>query len=323
MKEAIVVKDLTKTFSTKVKKPGFVGAFTSLFSSERKEPIAVDHISFSINQGELVGFIGPNGAGKSTTIKMLTGILFPTSGDITVLGRNPQNERVKLAYEIGTIFGQRQQLWLHLPPIDSFNLFAKIYEIPDASYKARLKELVTLFELTPYLNTPVRKLSLGERMRCEFVASLLHDPKVLFLDEPTIGLDIIAKQNMRDYIRKLNKTGTTVILTSHDLDDIEELCPRVIVINHGKILYDGSMDTLRGKLKTKVLELRSDEEFKQLPALTNVRVVKKEKFAITLEVDRTKVPIRKVLDTYLKKFHVIDIVIEDPPIEDIIRRLYR
>jgi len=324
MEPAISVKNLTKKFQTTTKEPGFLGGLKSIFSPKYKHVTAVDRVSFDIAEGELVGFIGPNGAGKSTTLKMLTGILFPTSGAINVLGHNPQEERVKLAFKIGTIFGQRQQLWLHLPPIDSFNLFAKIYELKDSDYQQRLKELVDIFELEPFLQTPVRKLSLGERMRCEFVASLLHRPQVLFLDEPTIGMDIIAKKKLREFVKKLNEQEkTTVILTSHDLDDIEELCERVIVINHGKILYDGPMESLRKRLKHKIVEFYFHEPVKEPPAVAHTKVLKHEPYMLRLQLDCTKVTVREVLDRIMKACKVDDIAIEDPPIEEVIERLYR
>jgi len=324
MKKTIIqVKDVSKQFKTLVKEPGLKGSLKSLFSPKHTEITAVENVSFQLKEGELVGFIGPNGAGKSTTIKMLTGILFPTSGELNVLGYNPQEERIKLAYNIGVIFGQRQQLWYHLPAIDSFNLFAKIYELDEHAYQKRLNELILLFEIRPFLYTPVRKLSLGQRMRCEFIASLLHRPKVLFLDEPTIGMDIIAKKNVREFIRKLNQhEKTTIILTSHDLDDIEELCPRVIIINKGKLLYDGSMNRIKKKLKYKVLELYFDKKVRTLPKIKHTTILKKAPFSVTIEIDKTKIPVRRVLDTYLKKFKLADIVIEDPPIEEIIQRFY-
>lgn len=324
MKEGIEVENLTKSFNTKVKRAGFLGALRGLISSEKKKVVAVGNISFSIKKGELVGFIGPNGAGKSTTIKMLSGILFPDKGKIEVLGLNPQKERIKLAYRIGTIFGQKQQLWYHLPPIDSFDLLSNIYELKKEDYRKRLNELVTLFEIEPYLHTPVRKLSLGERMRCEFVASLLHKPEVLFLDEPTIGMDIIAKKTMRDFIKKINaKEKTTIILTSHDFDDIEALCDRIIIINKGSILYDGSLDKVGGKLNYKRLTFYLNEEVKNLPLIKNTKVIKKDKYKIVLDVDKSKIELKSVIDTYFTKLKVADIDIEDIPVDEVIEQFYK
>lgn len=318
----IEVSGLTKTFIGKVKEPGLAGALKSIFFSKKTIVKAVKDVSFCIDKGELVGFIGPNGAGKSTTIKMLTGILFPTSGEVSVLGHRPQQDRVKLAFRIGTIFGQRQQLWYHLPAIDSFNLFAKIYELDDAVYQCRLKELINIFDLKKIVNQPVRKLSLGQRMRCEFVASLLHNPEVLFLDEPTIGLDIIAKRKMREFISRLNKKyKTTIILTSHDLDDIEELCPRVIVINKGKVLYDGLTSTLRKKISHKLMKIIFDEVPKKLPRLGNVTIKKRDGIQLELEVPRART--RAIVHTLLKSCKIADIEIMEPPIEEVVEELYR
>ncbi|HLC85441.1 MAG TPA: ATP-binding cassette domain-containing protein [Candidatus Nanoarchaeia archaeon] len=324
MEPVICVKGLNKTFRSKAKAPGLAGALKGIFSFKTNEVLAVKDVSFSIAEGELVGFIGPNGAGKSTTIKMLTGILHPSSGEISVLGFHPQNERVKLAYKIGTIFGQRQQLWYHLPAIDSFNLFSKIYELDQTEYKQRLDELVGLFEIGPYLHTPVRKLSLGQRMRCEFVASLLHKPKVLFLDEPTIGLDIVAKRTMRELIRTLNKKEkVTIILTSHDLDDIEELCERVIIINDGRILFDGPMETIKKRLKYKMVRLLFEKPPEKIPVLKHVKILKREPSRIDLKVDRTKTSVRVVLDAYLKACKVSDLEVEEAPIEEVVEQFYK
>ncbi len=324
MENAIIVKGVSKEFKTKVKNPGLKGAFKSMLRPVYKTVKAVDNLSFEIKKGEIVGFIGPNGAGKSTTIKMLSGILFPTSGRMSVLGFNPQEDRVKLAYKIGTIFGQRQQLSYHLPAIDSFDLFSKIYDLDQKEYEKRRDSLVKLFEIQDLMKTPVRKLSLGERMRCEFVASLLHKPEVLFLDEPTIGLDIIAKKKMREFIKKLNEQEkTTIILTSHDIKDIEELCPRIIVINHGKIVYEGSMDSIKDKIKHKILELYFEEPVEHLEKMPYVKIIHQEPYKVIAEIDRTRTSIRKVLDKFLSKYEIEDIVIEDPPIEEIIEELYR
>ena len=324
MEPIIEVKNLTKYFETTIKQAGVFGALKGMLRPKKKLVRAVDNVTLRINEGELVGFIGPNGAGKSTTIKMLTGILHPTSGSIRVLGHDPQHERIPLAYKIGTIFGQRQQLWYHLPAIDTFNLFSKIYDMNKEDYQKRLQKLITLFSIKPFLQKPVRNLSLGERMRCEFVASLLHHPKVLFLDEPTIGMDLIAKKNLREFIKRINKTEKiTIILTSHDLEDIEQLCPRVIVINHGKILYDGSMEAIKKKVHYKILDISFDEIPDRLPSIEHTRILESEQFRVKLQIDKNRVPIKVVLDTYLRSCKIADVVIEDPPIEDVIERLYR
>lgn len=244
--QAIIAEKLEKTYRTRIKTEGLRASFRALVKPQYKEVKAVNNIDLKIEQGDIVAFIGPNGAGKSTFIKMLCGILYPTAGHISVLGMSPQKERRKLAMRIGSVFGQRSQLWLHLPAVDSFTLLAAIYEISDAERRKRVAELTELFELDDFLNTPVRKLSLGQRIRCEVAASLLHEPEILFLDEPTIGLDVVVKQAIRELILKLNRErGTTVFLTSHDPTDIEQLCRRAIVIDYGTIAIDTTVEELQ------------------------------------------------------------------------------
>ena len=231
----ITVKNLSKDFKVKIKEKGLKGSLKSLVKPKYKIIKAVKNISFSVEKGEMIAFIGPNGAGKSTSIKMMTGILFPNKGEIDVLGLDPKKDRKKLAYEIGCVFGQKEQLWMHLTPYDNFKFFGAIYDIPESRVEKKIKELSDLFELEEFINTPVRNLSLGQRIRCEIVASLIHEPKVLFLDEPTIGLDPVVKENIRVLIKRMNKEyKTTVVLTSHDVSDIEKLCKRVIIINKGQ-----------------------------------------------------------------------------------------
>ena len=227
----ISVNHLTKSFKVKEKEKGFIGSIKTILKSKYKEIQAVNDISFEVEEGEIIAFIGPNGAGKSTTIKMLTGILYPDSGNIEVLGINPTKARKKLAYEIGTVFGQKEQLWMHLTAYDNFKFFGAIYDITEKETEKRIEELSKLFDLGKFINTPVRNLSLGQRIRCEIVASLIHRPKVLFLDEPTIGLDPVVKESIRKLIKKMNKEyHTTIFLTSHDISDIEKLCKRVVII---------------------------------------------------------------------------------------------
>ena len=244
--KVIEVKDLNKSFKVKIKEKGLKGSLKSIVKPKYKTVKAVKNISFEVEEGEMLAFIGPNGAGKSTTIKMLTGILYPDSGKVNVLGIDPTKKRKKLAYEIGTVFGQKEQLWMHLTPYDNFRFFAAIYDIPDKKAEERIDELKNLFELDKFINTPVRNLSLGQRIRCEIVASLIHEPKILFLDEPTIGLDPVVKESIRKLIKRMNKEyKTTVFLTSHDVLDIEKLCKRVIIVNNGKIVLDDSMKNLK------------------------------------------------------------------------------
>ena len=289
----------------------------------RREVVAVDGIGLSIPEGQSVAFIGPNGAGKSTTIKMLTGILHPTSGTAQVLGFTPWAERRKLVRQIGAVFGQRSQLWYHLPPRDTFELLARIYSLDRAMYVRRRDTLIERFGLGEFLETPVRKLSLGQRMRAEVAASLLHAPKVLFLDEPTIGLDVIARQELRDLIIEWNRDeGLTVFLTSHDAGDVERVARRVIVINHGRVVLDDKVSTLRRQyLGSKILSVK----FHALPApidLPGVRTLKSNEYALKLEIDTRITPIEQVMTEVLRAGPVADIAIEDPPLEEVIAHIY-
>jgi len=320
MKPVISVKNLSKEFKTKQKEQGLMGSIKSIFAPKYRRLKAVNNISFEVARGELLAFIGPNGAGKSTTLKILTGILFPDSGQVDVLGFTPWKKRKKLAYEIGTVFGQKQQLWYHLPAIDTYNLFAKIYELDEDVYRRRLKRLAKVVGISDFMNTPVRKLSLGQRMRAELVAALLHNPKVLYLDEPSIGLDIIAKKNFRELILKLNREEKlTIILTSHDMMDIEKLCNRVIIINHGDIVYEGSISDIKHRfMKTKIVEIRFRNG---VPKFKYGKIIKKGKFGVKLEIDTTKQSVEKLLKSISDDIE--DINISDPPIEDIISKIYR
>lgn len=319
----VKVRNLSKTFRTKLKGTGLKGSITSLFRPRYKETHAVNNISFEIPQGQLVGFIGPNGAGKSTTLKMLTGILYPTKGEVSVLGIVPWRQRKRLAYKIGTVFGQRSQLWMHLPCKDTYDLFAAIYDLDKNEYKKRLKHLVREFEIEDLLEVPVRKLSLGQRMRAELVAALLHKPEVLYLDEPSIGLDILAKKRLRDHIKRINEEeGVTVIFTSHDMDDIEDVCERVIVINHGKIVHDSSFEDMRKQyLQKKVVTVYLHKPAKPLK-LKGVKIIKDGIFEVKLEIDRRVTKMREVLKKITSHYHVDDIEISDPPIEEIIEEIY-
>ena len=331
MKEVIKVQDLIKEFKSKQKEPGLRGSFKSLFAPKYKILKAVDDVSFAVKKGEIVGFIGPNGAGKSTTIKMMTGILFHTSGKIEVLGYNPQEQRKKLAYYIGTVFGQKPQLWYHLPAIDTFNLFSKIYELDKKEYEERLEYLVKIFQVRGFLKQPVRKLSLGQRMRCELIASLLHKPKVLFLDEPTIGMDLIVKKRIRELIQKMNREeDVTIILTSHDMEDVEQICDRLIIINEGKIVYDGSTKNIREKyLKYKIIRVILAEKASSLKmsslkiGFKGMKVISKGKFSHEIEVDTTKYSIQDVVQKIIASNTIEDITILDPPIEEIISRIFK
>jgi ABC-2 type transport system ATP-binding protein len=319
----IQVQHLSKTFVTPEKQAGLRGSVRALFRPVRREVHAVKEITFNVDEGERLAFIGPNGAGKSTTIKMLIGILYPTAGRAQVLGMTPWRERQRLAYEIGAVFGQKSQLWYHLPPRDSFDLLARIYELDEAAYRQRLDYLVPLFEVGDYLAAPVRKLSLGERMRCEIVASLLHRPRILFLDEPTIGLDVVVKQRIRDLILELNQEeGVTIFLTSHDAGDVEILCRRAMVINYGEVIYDGRVSTLkRDYIHTKTVSLKLGQAWQGLDN-PGVRVLKHKGYGVKLEVDTDAAPIEDVVGQLLSRYAVVDINVDNPPMEEIIARIY-
>jgi ABC-2 type transport system ATP-binding protein len=286
---------------------------------------AVRGLTFQMEAGELLGFIGPNGAGKSTTIKMLTGILHPTGGDARVLGFVPWKERQKLAYHIGTVFGQRPQLWYHLPAIDTFRLFGKIFEMEDDETKKRIAFLSEAFEIGDLLETPVRKLSLGQRMRCEVAASLLHRPKLILLDEPSIGLDVVAKQRIRDAIRDMARLENVgVLLTSHDAGDLEALCKRVIIINHGQIVYEDKVSNLKRRfLTSKLVEVRYADEVSKSFTLEGVDILKIGHYGVKLRFDAQATPVDKVLSHLTSTGSVVDITISDPPLEEVIAKIYQ
>ena len=322
---SITVTDLQKIFQSKRKAAGLGGSLRALVRPEYVSVEAVRSLSFQMEAGELLGFIGPNGAGKSTTIKMLPGILHPTHGEVNVLGFVPWKERQKLAYHIGTVFGQRQQLWYHLPAIDTFTLFGKIYELDDRDVKKRIEFLSEAFEIGDLLETPVRKLSLGQRMRCEVAASLLHRPKLLLLDEPSIGLDVVAKQHIRDAIRTMSQEeGVGVLLTSHDAGDLEALCKRVIIVNHGQIVYEDKVSNLKRKyLTTKRVEVRYAEQVSSAFHLDGVEVLKIGSYGVKLRFDAAKTPVKKVLAHLTEAGNVVDITISDPPLEEVIAKIYQ
>ena len=325
MPPIVEVAHLGKIFTRRVRAGGVRGLLRSYLHPRHESIEAVHDLHLQMLAGDSLALIGPNGAGKSTTIKMLTGIMHPTSGHATVLGMVPWRQRTQLAMNIATVFGQRSQLWYHLPAGETFDLLARIYEIPSAEYRTRRAELVRRFELEPLLGSAVRKLSLGQRMRCEIAASLLHRPRILFLDEPTIGLDVIAKQQIRLLIRELNQNeGVSVLLTSHDAGDIEHLCKRVIVINHGTVMFDDRVSTLRRRyLRRKVIDLRLKEELETLPDLPGVAILKARGFGVKLEVDTERQSIEQVMATLMGTLSIADITIEDPPMEEIIAVMYR
>ena len=324
MSPIIQVSHLSKTFRIEVKKSGFNNRIRSLFHPEYSEYEAVKDISFTVEYGEKIAFLGPNGAGKSTTIKMLVGILTPTAGSIEVVGLNPTKDRKKLVYKIGAVFGQISRLWYHLSSLDTFKLLGKMYGIPNKDLRIKLDYLMTEFGIEEFARNPVRKLSLGQRMRSEVVASLIHSPEIIFLDEPTIGLDMIAKQKLREVINKINTdSGTTIFLTSHDIGDIEHICDRVVIINHGRIVYDGDIRKLRSDhIKTKIIRVRFEDTGTKFEPLSFMTLKKQDSDGIELEIPNTRENLATTFELLNTKYIVEDISVEDPDLEEIIRTFY-
>ncbi len=318
----ISVNHLTKHYKVHQKEPGLTGSLKSLFKRQYETVKAVDDISFSIGAGELVGFIGPNGAGKTTTLKCLSGLLYPTSGQVKVLGYTPWDRQPQFQKQFSLVMGQKNQLWWDLPAMETFLLNKEIYEIPSKQFKSTLDALVELLDIKKVLNVQVRKLSLGQRMKCELIAALLHNPKVLFLDEPTIGLDVVMQKTMRDFIKNYNqKFNSTIILTSHYMDDVKELASRVIIIDDGKILFDGRLqDVIDKYARNKILTVVFSKDV-SAKSLADFGQVKEYSFpSAKLTVDRLDAP--KKAAELLSKFPVADLTIEEPPIEAIIREVF-
>lgn len=327
MGQVIRVRNLNKTFLRSKKQSSLLQRLNP-FGQVQEQMTALKSLDLDIDKGESLAFIGPNGAGKSTTIKILTGILHPTAGEAEVLGLVPWRDRIQLSYRIGSVFGQKSQLWLHLPATDTFELLSRVYELDRAKFKRRRDELISLFEIEEYKDVPVRKLSLGQRMRCEIAASLLHEPEILFLDEPTIGLDPVAKSSIRDLIRRANsETGVTVFLTSHDAGDIESLCRRTVIINRGISVFDGPTNQLRRQvLKKKEIDLKLRTEISESAAASlmreGVEVLKAKGYGLKVSVDTERVGIDQVVGGLLGQFDVEDIVIAAAPLEEIIAAIY-
>ncbi len=324
----IHVHDLCKHFRTFRRREGLWGSIQNLFVRQYKTVAAVDRVSFSIEQGESVGYIGPNGAGKSTTIKMLTGILVPTSGEIRINGFVPHRQRRAYVKTIGVVFGQRTQLWWDIAVIESFKLLRRIYDVSQRDFDQRMERFNEVLNISDYLYTPVRKLSLGERMRCDLAAALLHNPPLLFLDEPTIGLDVVAKDRIRRFLHDVNRDfRTTILLTTHDLDDIEELCRRIMIIDHGRVLYDGQLD----RLKEQLLQIKQIKfVLKDLAQASDVAgfardgldVVRVDDLTFRIRFNRHRIATSDLIRQILSALDVRDLLIEDEPIEEIIKRFY-
>jgi ABC-2 type transport system ATP-binding protein len=323
----IEVENLAKTFRVAKRHEGRFGAIRGLIARDYRDVHAVDKVSFQLEAGEMVGYIGPNGAGKSTTIKMLTGILVPSSGRIEIAGRVPYQERVAHVRKIGVVFGQRSQLWWDLPTVESFELLRHIYKIPFERWRENLNTFSDILELGPFLDTPVRQLSLGQRMRADLAAALLHDPDILFLDEPTIGLDVVAKDRIRQFLQRINKErGTTVILTTHDLEDIERLCQRVVLIDHGTLIYDGALEELRsrfGRERTVVIDVdlgRNGNDLDWKPV--GVTTVRHEGPRLWFSFDRQATTAAALISELAQHYQIRDLTVEEPQIETIVRHIY-
>jgi ABC-2 type transport system ATP-binding protein len=327
----IRVSELGKVFRVLKRKPGFLGGIQNLFSNDYEDLRAVADISFEIAPGELVGYIGPNGAGKSTTIKMLTGILYPSSGEVLVAGSIPHRERIRNSKQIGVIFGQRSQLLWDIPTRDSFDLMRRMYAVPAERYQANLQLFTELLDLGALLDRPVRQLSLGQRMRCELVASLLHDPKVVYLDEPTIGLDVVAKERIREFIQHLHQQrGVTIMLTTHDIADIEKLCKRVLIIDKGRLIYDGSLGAIKQQYgrQRRIIFTTADgaspsglEE--ELAALgDSIQVAPGDEGKVIVSFDPHHVAVSQLTRTIVNHHIVTDLAVEEADLEGIIRQIY-
>lgn len=320
----IELKDICKTFKIYERPDGRLGVFKGAFTRKTKIINALENVSFNINEGDLVGYIGPNGAGKSTTVKIMSGILTPERGTCTIMNRTPWKDRVNHVSQIGVVFGQRSQLWWDVPVSDSFDLLKDVYNISTTTYSKRLTELVETLDISNFLKTPVRQLSLGQRMRCEVAAALLHSPRILFLDEPTIGLDAVSKLSLREFLKNENKNnGVTMILTTHDMDDIESLCNRVMVIGHGNLLYDGNLDRLKNKYAPlRRIRATINEKINSIP-IEGAESIEITGNTWTIMFDPTKIAAHKMVEQLSQKLPLKDISIEEENIDEIIASMYK
>ena len=325
----IAATHLRKTFRSPKRHGGRLGALRTLVTRDYTETIAVDDVSLSIEAGELVGYLGPNGAGKSTTIKMLTGILVPTSGTLQVAGLVPWLHRTENSQNIGVVFGQRSQLWWDLPLIESFDLVARLYQVPPDRYRTDLARFRDLLGLDEFIDTPVRQLSLGQRMRGDLTAALLHNPKIVYLDEPTVGLDVFAKERIRSFIEEINaERGTTIILTTHDLADVERLCPRIILIDHGQVLFDGSVSGLTASFApNRVLVVRlaspgSSVDVDDDLGLPGVGQGQRAAGKVSFEFDPSQITAPALINAVVARYEVSDLAIVEPELETVIRAMY-
>lgn len=323
MDPIIRVENLEKHFDIPVHRKGALGALRNLISRQYRQVQAVDKISFEIRTGEVVGYIGPNGAGKSTTVKILSGLLVPSAGLVEVEGHAPWQHRETHVAHIGAVFGQRTTLWWDLPVIESFDLLHHIYQIPDERYESNLASFRQLLELDAFLSTPVRLLSLGQRMRADLCAAMLHDPPLLFLDEPTIGLDVVAKERIRQFIRQINQErNTTVLLTTHDLSDVEKLCRRIMIIDQGRLLFDGALDDIRDRFgKDRELVVDFAEEYEDFQ-LKGAELVSHDGPRVTYRFNRTEISASVLINRLSAEYRITDLAVVEPEIEAIVRRIY-
>jgi ABC-2 type transport system ATP-binding protein len=319
----IEVKNLSKTFKVYKRNQGFGEAVKALFNRKYEIVQALDSVSFNIDEGEMVGYIGPNGAGKSTTIKIMSGILNPDEGQCIINGRTPWKDRIEHVRDIGVVFGQRSQLWWDVPVVDSFSLIKDIYKVPENQYKKNIKELTELLNIGDIIKTPTRQLSLGQRMRCEIAASLIHNPKILFLDEPTIGLDSISKISVREFIKDINKERkTTVILTTHDTQDIEALTKRIILIGKGRVLLDGQLDDLKEKFnKERIITLNYYGDLLQV--CNGLKISQKYDGRAVIEVDTNIISVSEAIGYLSSKVNIIDVQVSSTTVEDVVVGLYK
>lgn len=323
----IEVKDLVKTYQTIQKEDGLLGYFKNLIHPKYKEYVAVNHINFEVQEGELVGYIGENGAGKSTTIKMLTGLLAPTSGKVLVNGIVPNEKRMQNNQNIGAVFGQKTQLWWDLPVIESFRLIKQMYQIPDGEYRKNLKRFTQILQLEELLNKQVKNLSLGQKMRCEIAATFLHNPKIVYLDEPTIGLDVLVKENIRNFIKEINKEkNTTVILTTHDFKDIEDVCDRIILLDRGQIIYDGQKQRFKEEYgKSVIAEFVIKHKKERIEKKQNLmfEILEETENKMKVKFEHDKVTIMKVMDELSNYCDIEDIHMKEAELEDIVKEIYK
>jgi ABC-2 type transport system ATP-binding protein len=323
MPAIIEARGLRKSFQITRRRPGVFGAFANLFAPRYQTVHAVDGVSFTLQEGEMVGYLGPNGAGKSTTIKMLTGLLVPSGGELLVDGLIPWKDRARYVARIGAVFGQRTTLWWDLPVIESFELLQPMYRVPLARFRRSLDEFVALLEMESFLSTPVRALSLGQRMRADLCAALLHEPRLVFLDEPTIGLDVIAKERIRQFVRHIHRErGVTVLLTTHDLSDVERLCERVMILDRGQVLYDDTLAALNGRFESDwllVITFAGDYEDVSLPGLPPPE---REGHRATYRFDHRRISSADLIQQILPRFRITDVEVRRPALEETIRRIY-